>query len=109
MESENLDIESIMHARRDAVAESIREISVEELKSLEASLFPYLDHPWRAPFRQFLDENAGSAFYHATTNDRIQVLYCRTREKGIWFVPGSGVGILQAPALKVLREVVDAR
>ena len=108
MEPENLDIESIMNDRRHAVEESIREISHLELTSLGESLFPDVTHPWLEQFRRFVEENRGCTFYHATTNERFQVLYCRAREKGIWFIPGVGVGILQHRGLDALREIVDA-
>jgi hypothetical protein len=109
MLSENLDIDSIMDARRKAVAESIRQISTEELKALGETLFTYPTHPWRETFRRFIDENAASTIYHATTNDRIQVVYCHDKEKGIWFIPGSATGIMQKRGLTIMKEVVDAR
>ena len=108
MESENLDMESIVHDRRVAVEESIREISNAELKALEQALFPDVTHPWLEPFRRFVEENAGCIFYHAATHDGVQIVYCRAKEKGIWFIPGVGIGILQPRALEALREIIDA-
>ena len=108
MEPENLDIESIMSDRRHAVEESIREVSVAELQALGTKLFPDVTHPWLGKYHSFLEENQGSIFYHGTTNERIHVVYCRSKEKGIWFIPGVGIGILQEQGLKVMREIVDA-
>ena len=109
MESENLDMESINKERRQALAESIREIDFQELKALEERLFPDVTHPWLQPFHHFVDENKGNIFYHASSNDGFEVVYCRVKEKGIWYIPETGVGILQPRGLEALREIVDAR
>jgi len=109
MEAENFSFDSIMDARRKAVEHSIRPISIEELKSLEESLFRDASDVWYEPFRQFVDENRHSTFYHAAVDDQIQVVYCRDKEKGIWFIPERAVGILEAKELEILKEIVDAR
>jgi len=59
-------------------------------------------------FFNFLTENASASFYYATTDDRIHFIYCHTKEKGLWFMPGSGMGPLQAKGLKILKEVVQS-
>lgn len=107
MSSEELDLNAILENRREAIKESIQPISLDELKKLGELLFPFLDHPWRETFFNFLKENASSSFYHAETRDRVHVLYCRDKERGIWFIPGSGLGPLQAKGLKALKEIVD--
>ena len=106
MEHENLDIGSIINERRHAVEESIKPISHDELAALQLTLFPDPTHPWAELFRRFVEEHRGNLFYHAVTHDQAQVIYCREQEKGIWFVPGVGVGILQPKALEALREIV---
>ena len=58
-----------------------------------------------ANISQFLEENSGSTFYHATTTDRFEVIYCPDKEKGIWFIPKEGVGPLQARALGILKGI----
>ncbi len=109
MEPENLDLGSIVDARRKAVAESLREITLDELKQLAESLFTYLDHPWRETYEQFLADNPAGTFFHADTGNGAEVIYCRTHEKGLWFIPRKAVGVLQEQGLKALREIVDAR
>jgi hypothetical protein len=109
MEPENLDIESITDARRKTIEQTIEPIGIDELKSLGEKLFPWRDHPWRQTFFLFLEENSGSTFYRATTNDRFEVIYCPDKEKGIWFLPQGGVGPLQARALEILKEIVGKR
>lgn len=109
MDAENFDLEHIMESRRKAVASSLREIGIEELRNLESKIFPYAGHPWAEIYHGFLSENASCAFFHAAIEEAVQILYCRAKEKGIWFKPGTGVGILQARGLAVMKELVDHR
>jgi hypothetical protein len=76
----NLDIESITDARRAAIEQTIKPIGSDELKAIGEKLFPFLDHPWRQTFFQFLEENSGSTIYRATTNDAIEILYCAEKD-----------------------------
>ena len=109
MEPENVDIESITDARRKAIEQTIEPIGTDELKSLGEKLFPFLDHPWRQTYFQFLEDNSGSAFYHAATNDQVEIIYCRDKQKGIWFVRRGGMGPLQAKGIGILKEIVGRR
>jgi hypothetical protein len=109
MPSENLNKDEITEARREAIAASIHPISVEELKALGEGLFPYVDHPWREKFFTFISENAGATFYHATTHDRIHIIYCHAKDTGMWFLPGSGMGPLQPNGLAIIKQVVEKK
>ena len=108
MELDNLALESVMDARRKAVQTSIRQISTEELNSLVTEiLFEDPAHPWCEIFRQFIKDNASAVFYQASTTEHIQLVYCRARELGIWFIPGAGVGLLGTRELNAMKEIVD--
>lgn len=107
MPSEGFNMDEIDAARRQAIADTIHPISVEELKALGEGLFPFPDHPWHIAFFDFIKENAGSTFHHATTADRIHIIYCRSKEKGLWFLPGSGRGPLRPKGLEALKQIVD--
>jgi hypothetical protein len=107
MPSENLNTEEIIKERRKAIEETIHTITTEELKGLGEGLFPWVDHPWRKRFFQFVGENAASTFYHATTNDGVHILYCHDKDNGMWFLPGSGMGPLQPKGLGILKEIVE--
>ena len=109
MEHENLDIESITNTRRKAIEASIRMTSTQELKSLGEELFPIVSNPWREVFLEFIEENKGSTFYYARAKERIEVVYCHAKEKGMWFVRGNGMGLVQERWLKILKEIVDQR
>ncbi len=103
-----MNMDDITEARRKAIAETIRIISNEDLKSLGEQIFPDIGHPWRDKFFDFIAGNAGATFHLATMQDRVQIIYCREKEKGIWFLPGSGMGPMQAKGLTILKEIVDA-
>ena len=74
---------------------------------LGEGLFPFIDHPWREKFFNFLTENSDAPFHHATTHDGVHIIYCHAKERGIWFLPGSGMGPLQPKGLKILKEIVE--
>lgn len=110
MSSENLDFESIMKKRRKALEESTRIISFGELKSLGEEIFEKQpSHPWKESFDQFLRENPYGTFYHGRTNDKFQIIYCREKEKGIWYLPGSGMGILMDKGIATMKEIISER
>jgi hypothetical protein len=109
MESENLDIESITEARRQAIERTIEPIATEKLRALGEKLFPALDHPWRQVFFDFLDQHAQTTVYHAATNEGAEITYSPEVEKGLWFTRGGGVGPLQAKGLQILKEAVQRR
>jgi hypothetical protein len=109
MPFDKINMEEITDARRKAIAGSIRPISVEELKALGEKLFPYIDDPWREAFFGFITENSGTTFHHAVTHDDVHIVYCHAKKKGLWFLPGSGKGPLQAKGLQTLSEIVEGR
>jgi len=107
MERENLDINSITDERRKAIEQTIESVGPDQLKKVGEELFPYFDDPWREKYFQFIHENSGSSFYHASTKDGIQFLYCHDKNRGIWFIPGTGLGPLQAAGLAILKHTVE--
>jgi hypothetical protein len=109
MTPENLNMEQVTEARRKAIAASIRTISTEELKALGERLFPFVDNPWREKFFDFIAQNPGATFYHATTHDQVQFVYCHAKEKGIWFLPGKGMGPMQQTGLGIFKKIVEAQ
>ncbi len=106
MSFENIDIDSLTDARRKSIEETVQQVTGEQMKTIGEGIFPYADDPWRERFFEFLTENPGCTFYHATTNDRVEILYCREKERGIWFLPGSGLGPLQSKGLKIMKDAV---
>ena len=107
MAFEIISLEGITKARRKAIAASIRNISVEELKILGERLFPFIDDPWQEKFFAFLAENPGATFHHAMTHDGVQIIYCHAKGRGIWFMPGTGMGPMQPKGLAALKQIVE--
>jgi hypothetical protein len=106
MPFEKFDLENLDNERRKALTKSIRTISVEELKALGHEIFRHGDDPWREAFFKFIAENPGATFHHAITNDGVNFVYCRDKDKGIWFQPGSGMGPMQATGRKAMSEII---
>jgi hypothetical protein len=107
MPFEILDLENLDKQRRKALAKSIRTISVEELKKLGAELFRFADDPWHETFFRFIAENPGATFHHAVASDGVNIVYCRDQDKGMWFLPGSGMGPLQATGRQVMKDAIS--
>src|SRR5204863_5407526 len=106
MSFEKFDLENLNRERRKAIAKSIRTTSLEDLNKLGQELFPDADHPWRETFFRFITENSGATFHHAITSDGVNIIYCRDQDKGMWFLPGSGMGPLQATGRKIMKEMI---
>jgi hypothetical protein len=106
MQTDNLETDTISEATQKALEKSLRPISVAEMKKLGEGLFPFDDHPWRHKFLEFITENSSCTFHHAVTEDHVQVIYCGEKEKGMWFIPGRGVGLLQERGLRILKAFV---
>ena len=106
---DTFDFDTIMKDRRAAVEKSIRPINTSQLKAVGEEIFPFLDDSWRDTFFSFIQENTGSTFYHAATDDGLHIVYCREKEKGIWIMPGRGKGPMQARGLAIMKEIVDQR
>ncbi len=109
MEPENLDIEQITEDRRKALEKTLEVISTEDLRSVGEKLFPFVDHPWRQTFFDFIAENAGETFYHGATHDAVDIVYCPAKQKGMWFTKGRGMGPLQERGIGILKEIVEKR
>ena len=102
------DAEAIDNERRKAIAKSIRIISVEELKKLGEEIFDSSDRPWRQTFLSLIEENPGGTFHHADAGEGVIFLYCRDVDKGLWYLPGSGIGPLSQGGRQMMKEAIAA-
>ena len=102
------DVEAIDNERRKAIAKSIRIISVEELKKLGEEIFDSPDRPWRQTFLQFIAEHPGGTFHHASAGEGVVFLYSRDNDKGLWYLPGSGIGPLSVGGRQIMKEAIEA-
>jgi len=108
MPFDEIDTERINEERRKSIAKSIRTVSVEELKKLGDEVFHDLDDPWREVFFRFIAEHSDAIIHHAIASDGVNMLYCRDTDKGIWFVPGTGKGILSPTGRQIMKEAIQA-
>ena len=108
MPFEKFDFEALTKERRKAIAKSIRTVDTEELKKIGEEIFHYADDPWRDAFFRFIAENPGATFHHAVTSDNVNIVYCRDKDKGMWFLPGSGMGPLQVRGKQVMKEMIES-
>jgi hypothetical protein len=109
MPFDKIDIDSIDEERRKSVAKSIRTASHEELRTLGDEVFHDLDDPWREEFFKFIEEHRDATIYHAIASDGVHMLYCSDKDKGIWFLPGSGKGTLSAKGRQMMKEAIASR
>jgi hypothetical protein len=100
------DIDSINQERRKAVSKSIRTIDVGELKKLAEEIFRSPDDPWKETLLQLIAENPGATFYHADAGESVVFLYLPDRDKGLWWLPGSGMGPLSERARQMMKEAI---
>jgi hypothetical protein len=107
MAFEKFDLENLDKERRKAIAQSLRTINPEELKKIGEEIFRYADDPWREAFFRFIANNRSATFHHAITSDGVNIVYCRDHDKGMWFLPGSGMGPLQTTGKKVMKEMIE--
>jgi hypothetical protein len=101
-------VEAIDNERRKAIAKSIRTISVEELKKLGEEIFDSPDRPWRQTFLLLIAENPGATFYHASAGEGVIFLYSRDNDKGLWYLPGNGIGPLSVGGRQIMKKAIKA-
>ena len=106
MPFDTYDFDSITEKRRQAIAQSIRQLNFEDVKKMGQELFKYADDPWRDAFNQFLAENPGVTFYHADASEGVNILYTPDKDRGIWFVQGTGLGPLQERGRRTMKESI---
>jgi len=102
------DVDAIDNERRKAITKSIRIISVEELKKLGEKIFDSPDRPWRQTFLSLIEENPGGTFHHSDAGEGVIFLYCRDVDKGLWYLPGSGIGPLSQGGRQLMKEAIAA-
>jgi hypothetical protein len=97
-----------METRRAAIRKTIRPATWQEIAELGEKRFPIVTDPWCVRFQEFLQTHKNATFHRAEAPGGADVVYCREADAGVWFLPGSGMGIIQPKGLKALAEIVDA-
>ena len=106
MPFDKFDFESTKEERIKSIKKTIRPIGVDEVKKMGDQLFKFADDPWRSAFFGFIAEHPNASYHHAVTHDQVNILYCQENDRGIWFLPGSGLGPLQANGKKAMSDAI---
>jgi hypothetical protein len=102
-----VDIETIQEERRKHVRESLRSISIDELRKLaKEHQDEFVDDPWRDKMLRLIEERPQASFYHAVPEENVIVVYCRDEDFGLWVLRGSGMGPLDETGKRHLREAI---
>ncbi|MBC8127252.1 MAG: hypothetical protein H8M99_08955 [Gloeobacteraceae cyanobacterium ES-bin-144] len=100
--------DNTMENRRVVIRKTIRRATLDELKELGSQRFLIVTDPWCERYNAFLKENASAVFYRAETPEGAEIIYCKDVGRGLWFLPGKGMGIIQPKGLQLLTEIVNA-
>ena len=104
---EKYDLETLNAERRAAMAKSLRTINVDELKKIGTKLFPMADDSWRELFFQFIGDNPHATYHYALTSDDVNIVYCKDRDKGLWFTSHGAKGPLGERGRTVMKEMIE--
>ena len=107
MLDEKFDLDSLNAERRVALAKTFRTITVDELKKIGTKLFPMADDAWRELFFQFLGDNPHAMYHYALTSDEVNIVYCKDRDKGLWFKASGAKGPLGTRGRTVMKEMIE--
>lgn len=106
------DFATLLADRRASAEETLRPISLDELRALNQTLFPDPLHPWAPVFEKFVEEHPLEQAFQGETSDGFAFIYYSVTNRGIWYKYKEGVkaiGPLGEPGLKVLAEIVSER
>ena len=56
---------------------------------------------------QFIAEHPGATFHHASAGEGVIFVYSRDGDKGLWYLPGSGLGPLPQEARQLMRKAIE--
>ena len=102
-----LDIQTITEARRKAIQQSLRSISIAELDNIaKEHEEEFVGDPWRDEFLRLIAEHPGGSFYHAVLPEGVFIVYCRDEDFGLWILAGSGMGPLPEEAKRLMKEAI---
>jgi hypothetical protein len=102
-----VDMPTVLEERRKHILESLRSISIDELRKLaKEHQDEFVDDPWRDKLLRVIEERPQASFYHAVPQENVVVVYCRDEDFGLWILPGSGMGPLDETGKRHMREAI---
>ena len=103
-----VDMQSVSEERRKAIQESLKTMSVADLRQIVKELSDFEGDPWRENFVSVIKAHPEASFYRAVTQGGAVVLYCPGEDTGVWFLPGRGMGPLPEEAKRHMKEAMAA-
>ena len=103
-----VDMQSVSEERRKAIQESLKTMSVADLRQIVKELSDFEGDPWRENFVSVIEAHPEASFYRAVTQGGAVVLYCPGEDTGVWFLPGRGMGPLPEEAKRHMKEAMAA-
>lgn len=94
--------------RKTMVRKTIRPATREELRKLGEERFPVVTDPWCIRYNEFLSAHPEGSYYRAEIPEHAEIIYSREADRGVWFLPGKGMGILQPKGREIMADAVDA-
>jgi len=96
--------------RLEAIRKTIHPVTMDELLKLGEERFPVATDPWCEHYHKFLKEHPREHYYMARffqedSEEYVEVIYCQEMKRGMWFLPGKGMGLLQPDALEALGKI----
>ncbi len=92
--------------RRAMVSKTVRPATLDELKELGEKRFPIVTDPWCVRYNDFLNQHPDASFFRAEIPGNVEIIFCRDSSKGVWFLPGKGMGILQDEGIEIMSKAV---
>lgn len=96
--------------RLAVIRKNIHPVTMAELKKLGELRFPVVTDPWCERYHEFLDEHPHDSYFMAhffvpDGPEPAELVYCRDARRGIWFLPGKGMGKLQPQGIEALAAI----
>ena len=57
-------------------------------------------------FLRLIEQQPQASFYRAAPQEDVVVYYCHDADFGVWVVPGSGMGPLDATGKRLMKEAI---
>ena len=100
--------EELWEERRKSVRESLRVITIDELTDiLRQHDEEFIGNPWRDEFVRLMGGKPQPSFYCALPQQDAIIYYCRDTDYGVWVLPNSGMGPLDATGKRLMKEAIE--
>lgn len=97
-----------VNERREAIRKTIRRVDVSRIRALGAERFGNAADPWEERFNKFLNTHPDARYYQAEVPGGFEIAYCHDTGDALWFLPGSGMGVIQEKGRRFLKDLVNS-